>query len=169
MMATIESPERRKTAWRRIIGSIASVLIALVTTYFFGGALSNQPDVLSFIASIFSILAGVLIAVISILGDPSMLLDHSWRHSYISAGETQRKIHRQTDIFIVYVGLLISLFIFLLTDEKTNFYWYIQHIAFFLTALAFMASLTLPYTLRAIQKTRLDRAIKQIQAKPLSS
>ncbi len=152
-------------AWRRIIGTVMAVAIASIVTYFFGSLLKNEADVLSFIASIFSILAGVLIAVISILGDPSMLLDHSWRHSYLSAAETQRKIHRQTDIFIVYVSLLISLFVFMLVDPAGDLYWYIQHLSFFLTTLAFMASLSLPYTLRAIQKTRLDRAVSQIPAK----
>ncbi len=93
-----------------------------------------------------------------------MLLDHSWRHSYLSAEETQRKIHRQTDIFIVY-ALLISLFVFMLIDPTAKIYWYIQHLSFFLTALAFLASLSLPYTLRAIQRTRLERAIKQISTK----
>jgi len=160
-----EKPGQRDIAWGRIAGTVSAVVIASVATYLFGNLLTNKADVLSFIASIFSILAGVLIAVISILGDPSMLLDHSWRHSYLSAAETQRKIHRQTDIFIVYVSLLISLFIFMLVDPAGDFYWYIQHLSFFLTVLAFVASLSLPYTLRGIQKTRLDRAIKQIPAK----
>ncbi len=94
-----------------------------------------------------------------------MLLDNSWRHSYLSAAETQRKIHRQTDIFIVYVSLLMSLFVFMLVGRSSTLYWYVQHIAFFLTVLAFIASLSLPYTLRAIQKTRLERAVKQIPIK----
>lgn len=141
------------------------MIISAAATLLFGDRLTNGADVLSFIATIFSILAGVLIAVISILGDPSMLLDQSWRHSYLSATETQRKIHRQTDIFIVYVVLLISLFVFMLADPKASSFWYIQHMTFFLTVLAFIASLTLPYSLRAIQKTRLEKAIEQIKGK----
>ncbi|QRI63627.1 hypothetical protein JQ506_22985 [Shinella sp. PSBB067] len=142
-----------------------AVILSAAVTVFFGDRLTNGADVLSFIATIFSILAGVLIAVISILGDPSMLLDQSWRHSYLSATETQRKIHRQTDVFIVYVVLLISLFVFMLADPKATSFWYIQHATFFLTVLAFIASLTLPYSLRSIQKTRLDKAIEQIRGK----
>jgi hypothetical protein len=164
-MVMAEKIGRREIAWRRVISAAAAVLISFAATYFFGGSLPNDVDVLSFIASIFSILAGVLIAVISILGDPSMLLDNSWRHSYLSAVETQRKIHRQTDIFIVYVSLLLSLFVFMLVGKETTLYWYVQHVTFFMTVLAFIASLSLPYTLRAIQKTRLDRAVKQIPTK----
>jgi hypothetical protein len=164
-MAEAAKPGKRSIAWLRIAGVILAVGLSFGFTYFFGATLTNKPDVLSFIASIFSILAGVLIAVISILGDPSMLLDQSWRHSYLSAGETQRKIHRQTDIFVVYVSLLMTLFVFLLTDPEAKIFWYVQHLAFFLTTLAFFASLSLPYTLRAIQKNRLNKAISQINAK----
>ena len=164
-MKMAKRPGARETDWGRVIGTAAAVLVAAGATVFFGSGLSNEPDVLSFIATIFSILAGVLIAVISILGDPSMLLDQSWRHSYLSATETQRKIHRQTDIFIVYVVLLISLFVFMLIDPASRAYWYMQRVTFFLTVLAFIASLSLPFSLRAIQKTRLDKAIEQIRGK----
>jgi hypothetical protein len=141
---------------------LVAILVAGVATYYFGGRLKNDTDVLSFIATIFSILAGVLIAIVSILGDPSMILDQSWRHSYLSAKETQRKIHRQTDIFVVYICLLVSLFVFMLIDPAGDAFWYFQRISFFLTALAFLASLSLPFTLRAIQKDRLNRAIQAI-------
>lgn len=164
-MTMAKQPGKRDKAWNRIWCAAVAVIVSAVATAVFGDRLTNGADVLSFIATIFSILAGVLIAVISILGDPSMLLDQSWRHSYLSATETQRKIHRQTDIFIVYVVLLMSLFVFLLADPTTTSFWYIQHVTFFLTVLAFIASLTLPYSLRAIQKTRLDKAIEQIRGK----
>jgi hypothetical protein len=128
-------------------------------TYFFGDLLTNKTDVLGIVATIFSILAGVLMAVISILGDPSMLLDQSWRHSYFSATETQRQLHRQTDIFVIYVVLLIGLFVFMLCDVLSPWFWYVQRGVFFLTSLAFIASLSLPYTLKTIQRRRLQRII----------
>lgn len=152
-------PDKRPTAWRRIIFYGIAVFVSAVLTYFYGNLLTNETDVLGIVATIFSILAGVLIAVISILGDPSMLLDQSWRHSYFSAAETQRQLHRQTDIFIVYIVLLIGLFVFMLCDELSPWFWYIQHAVFFLTSLAFIASLSLPYTLKSIQKLRLQRVI----------
>lgn len=164
-MTMAKQPGKRDIAWNRIWCAAVAVIVSAVASTVFGDRLTNGADVLSFIATIFSILAGVLIAVISILGDPSMLLDQSWRHSYLSATETQRKIHRQTDIFIVYVLLLISLFVFLLADPKAASFWYIQHATFFLTVLAFIASLTLPYSLKGIQKMRLDKAIEQIRGK----
>lgn len=162
-MSQHRQPGDRNLARGRIVWAALSVLASGVATYFFGDMLSNDPDVLGVIAAIFSILAGVLIAVVSILGDPSMLLDQSWRHSYLSAEETQRKIHRQTDVFLIYVVLLITLFAFMLCVESSDVYRPLQLATFFLTTLAFFASLSLPFTLRAIQKTRLDRAIAHLK------
>ncbi len=164
-MTISNKPGQRAISWLRVSLTTAAFLLSAVATLLYGERLTNDVDVLGFIATIFSILAGVLIAVISILGDPSMLLDQSWRHSYLSATETQRKIHRQTDIFLVYVILLMFLFLFMLTDPTAASFWYIQQTTFFLTVLAFIASLTLPYSLRSIQKDRLKKAIDQIRPK----
>lgn len=98
-----------------------------------------------------------------------MLIDQSWRHSYLSAGETQRKIHRQTDLFVLYIVQLATLFIFMVTDKNSDFYVFAQHGTFFLTILGFFASLALPFTLRGIQKERLDRAIDQAKSKNSTS
>lgn len=163
-MTTPQQPDHREVATGRILWIAVSLIASGVATYFFSHLMTNRPDLLGVIAAIFSILAGVLIAVISILGDPSMLLDQSWRHSYLSASETQRKIHRQTDVFIIYVVLLVSLFAFMLCPMSAVVYRPLQAATFFLTALAFFASLSLPFTLRAIQKTRLDRAIGHLKA-----
>jgi uncharacterized membrane protein YvlD (DUF360 family) len=153
----------RRIAHGRIAWIVCSLAASGVLTYFFRETLTNKPEVLGVVAAIFSILAAVLIAVISILGDPSMLLDQSWRHSYLSAQETQRKIHRQTDVFIIYVLLLVSLFAFMICPNTLSLYAWLQGVSFFLTVLAFLASLTLPFILRSIQRDRLDRVIKSMK------
>ncbi|WP_147283653.1 hypothetical protein [Bosea caraganae] len=161
--ATSGSVER-KPAYGRIILSFSFLCLSVVLTVFFSSSLTNKPDVLAVIAAIFAILAAVLIVIISILGDPSMLLDQSWRHSYLSATETQRQIHRQTDIFIVYILLLVSIFVFMLCVDGTFIYRAMQVVSFFLTSLAFLASMTLPFSLRSIQRRRLDNAIAHLKA-----
>src|SRR3712207_789830 len=92
----------RRIAWGRLLWAAASLAIASALTWKFSHLLSNETDLIGVIATIFSILAATLIAIISILGDPSMLMDKSWRHSYLSAAETQRRLHRKSDIFLVY-------------------------------------------------------------------
>lgn len=154
---------KRKFSFRRAGFISIAVVSSFILTYLFSDHLSNKPDVLGIVATIFSIFAGVLIAVISILGDPSMLLDHSWRHSYLSAQETQRNLHRQTDIFILYVILLVAVFVFMICDQEGRVFVYVQRCVFFLISLAFFGSLSLPFTLKEIQRARLDRVINQMR------
>lgn len=153
----------RKFAWTRINFGIFSVAVSLIATIAFGDRLANDSGTIGVIATIFSILSGVLIAVISILGDPSMIMDQSWRQSYLKSGEIQRKLHRNTDVFVLYVVLLAACFSFsLLKSEDWLFFWN-QRICFFLTILAFLASLSLPYSLKAIQSQRLAEAIEAMK------
>lgn len=151
-------------AWSRLIGVGMAIALSAAASVAFGGSLSNAPEVVAVIASIFSILAGVLIAVISILGDPSMIMDQSWRHSYLNARETQRKLHRNTDIFVLYVVILVSLFAFLLVDSSASWFWIPQKLMFFLVVLGFIAALVLPYSLIQIQRQRLNDAIEAKKA-----
>ena len=149
----------RGIAWTRINFTIATCALSVIATAAFGDRLSNDVGVIGIIATIFSILSGVLIAVISILGDPSMIMDQSWRHSYVRASEVQRKLHRHTDIFVLYVALLGFILVFALMKIDDPLYWLVQKISFFLTVAGFIASFALPYALTAIQKQRLEVAI----------
>ncbi|PPE80266.1 hypothetical protein C3941_08845 [Kaistia algarum] len=114
---------------------------------------------LSMIATVFSVLAGVLFAIISILGDPSMLMDQSWRYNVVLASETQRKIHRNMDIFVLYIIILIVIVIFGMTDAKSDVYVHLQRVCLFLVTLGFWASLWMPFSLKEIQRKRLNDAI----------
>lgn len=151
----------RSIAWGRVMYAVASIVASGVLTYLYGDHLHNTTDIITVIAAVFSILAGVLIAIVSILGDPSMLMDQSWRHTYLSSLEIQRKLHRKIDVFVLYIVILAALFVFAMLDDRTtNFYKIVQKIVFFLSVMGFFASLSLPFSLVKIQKDRLAAAIK---------
>lgn len=153
----------RKIAWGRINFSIIAIGVSLVATVAFGERLNNDPDTIGIIATVFSILSGVLIAVISILGDPSMIMDQSWRHSYLKSQEIQRKLHRNTDIFLLYIVLLATSLAFVLVDAADPLFVWLQRACFFLIVLAFVASLSLPFSLKKIQSQRLAEAIEAMK------
>ncbi|MEO9337275.1 hypothetical protein ABFT80_07555 [Mesorhizobium sp. SB112] len=150
---------KRKISYGRILYAIFGIIISAFLGYYFSDRLENKADALSYIATVFSILAGVIIAIISILGEPTMILESSWRKDFIAARETQRKLHRHTDIFILYVILLAFLFVFSLSQQNDKYYKYIQFVCFFLTCFSFWISLSLPSSLKEIQKKRMEDAI----------
>lgn len=151
--------EKRPIAWGRLSWFVAGVAASSALSWQFAQSLPNSPDVLSMIATVFSILAAALIAIISILGDPSMLQDQSWRHNTVSSQETQRKLHRQTNLFIGYLLILCLLLGFMLTDKDSVWFVWVQRATFFSVGVGFWQSLSLPATLKAIQRKRLEDAI----------
>ncbi|HEV2505325.1 MAG TPA: hypothetical protein VGV39_19770 [Mesorhizobium sp.] len=150
---------KRNIAYGRIAFILIGIVVSSVASFFFGERLENQIDILSFVATVFSILAGVVIAIISILGDPSMLLGNSWRKDFFAARETQRKLHRHTDIFILYVILLLTIFVFSLVKMTDLLYPYFQMASFFLICFSFWMSLSLPRSLKEIQRKRMEDAV----------
>lgn len=154
----------RNFAYGRAALAGGAVIASGVATYFFRELLNNTGETIGLIATVFSILAGVLITIISVLGDPSMLIDQSWRHNYLAAQETQRRLHRKTDVFVLYVLLLASALVFHLLPAENDAYPFIQGTTFFLTCLSFLASLQLPYDLMGIQRERMKRAVQQMRS-----
>ena len=161
---------KRSIAWGRILYALGSCAVSGVLSFYFGGMLQNTSEMITVIAAIFSILAGVLIAVVSILGDPGMLMDQSWRYNYLASKEIQRKLHRKIDIFILYILILGALFVFAMLPNKSEgpyagAYVISQYTVFFLCVLGFLASLSLPFSLVKIQRDRLDAAIDNAKAR----
>lgn len=152
-------PGKRRIAWGRISLSLLFFATSGIVTWLFRERLDNTSDTIGLIATVFSILAAVLLTIISILGDPSMLIDQSWRASYLKAKEVQRRIHRKTDLFVLYIVLLISALVFYLVPKCTTTFEVLQATTFFLTSLSFLFSLILPYDLANIQKERMQRAV----------
>jgi hypothetical protein len=147
-----------------------SVLISIVIGYCFGGALRASLTALSGIISVFSILAGVLVAVISIIGDPSMLLTGNWRLGYVHAQEIQTRIARYAILILLYVIILIGVLLAIIVQEnKIVGHQWIFSLVGVLTALGLLLSLPLPFDLMSIQKERMKEEIRRRQNSPNSS
>jgi hypothetical protein len=161
---TFDSNMTRDFAWGRILFLFVSISASAYLTYKFGSYFDNGTDAISIVATIFSILAGVLMALISILGDPSMIIDSTWRTASLKIEENQRELHRKNDIFVVYIALLCSLFLFEITP-KTEYKLYsaVQHVSFFLAIFSFFASFSLPFSLMNIQRKRLNNTLNQLK------
>lgn len=159
----------RRMAWARISYAIFAFIVSCIVTYLFWSDFHNKSEVIGILTSVFSILARVLIAIVSILGDPGMLMDQSWRSNYIRSGEIQRKLHRKIDIFLLYILILFCAFIFLMIENQdSQLYKIFQIIVLFLSVLGFIFSFLLPYSLIEIQRERLNRAIQSMIEKECS-
>jgi len=141
---------------------ITSFVAASATSFAFPDALERSTTALEAIISIFSILAGVLVAVMSIIGDPSMLLSGNWRLGYEHAKDIQAKIGNYANLIAIYVvTLLFVLIAIVIKDAGVDGYSWVFTAALWLTSFGFLLSIPLPYSLMAIQTERMNEEIKR--------
>ena len=142
------------------------LFVSLYLSYQYGELLSNSPNAISALIGVFSILAGVLVAVISIVGDPSMLLPGNWRVGYEHAQDMQVKIGNYSNLFLVYILSLISLVMcYVVKDNPIIDFSWVYNITAFLSLFGLFLSIPLPYGLMAIQRERMDEEIKHRKEK----
>jgi len=116
--------------------------------------------------AVFAILAGVLVAVISIIGDPSMLMPGNWRVGFEHAKDIQERISRFAHLFTLYlISIFLSLLAQFITDNKIENLDFVFDALMFFSVLSILLSIPLPYSLMSIQKDRMDEEIRRRKGK----
>lgn len=154
----------RNIAAGRLLFLGMAFLVAVVAGYYLGEPLKTSDRPSEFIGLTFSILAASLFAVISIIGDPSMLLPGSWRLAWEGAKSIQAELQRLNLLFVWYLltlGLLVASEI--VKHENWQSLDLIHNVLGFFAALGFIVSLALPFKLQSIQRERLEQEIKYRQ------
>lgn len=159
----------RNIAVGRLVFLGLALLIAVVAGCYLGEPLKTSHRPSEFIGLTFSILAASLFAVVSIIGDPSMLLPGSWRLAWEGAKTIQTELQRLNLLFVWYLltlGLLVASEI--VKHESWHSLDIIHNVLGFFAAFGFIVSLALPFKLQSIQRERLLQEInhrKEVRAK----
>ncbi|EGQ7984156.1 hypothetical protein HJA60_004235 [Vibrio vulnificus] len=134
---------------------------------------------LDVLVNIYSILAGFLIGVIALIGDPSSLPSGSWRIAESSTKNTFRKLNSTKNLLYVYLITLFAIFSYkLLAVPATleiikglplgaevlpylsGLKIFVEQFILFFSFVAFSYSFTLPNSLFNIQKKRVEKEIE---------
>lgn len=70
----------------------------------------DNPDALRILIMVFSIMAGILIAIITLIGDPDSLYGGSWRIASIHRRQILRRLRRYQILFYVYLVVIALAF-----------------------------------------------------------
>tara|TARA_Y100000588_G_scaffold301948_1_gene324036 strand:- start:271 stop:810 length:540 start_codon:yes stop_codon:yes gene_type:complete len=159
--------------------------IYLLLTIIGSGAFSVlfQPlltdKALDVLVNIYSILAGFLVGVIALIGDPGSLPTGGWRVAESSTKNTFRKLNSTKNLLYVYLITLFAIFSYkLLAVPATvdlvkglpfgaealpylsGVKVHVEQLILFLSFVAFSYSFTLPNSLFNIQKKRVEKEIE---------
>lgn len=131
-----------------------------VAGYFWGAPLALGNDkAMDVIVTLFSILAGFIIAIMTLLGDET-LRPGGWKRAQVDAEAIKRRLDRQQQLFWLYLGTLtLILGARLIQTAYPAISNELQKVAFGLAVTALVLSYALPVALRGAQVARLDAAV----------
>jgi hypothetical protein len=120
----------------------------------------HDSDVVLVLVTVFTVFAGFLIAIITILGDPALIPDGSWRVVELRRGNIEKRLHTHVYLFMLYlitIGLLFSgLILHKALEEGSCVNLWIERSYLFFGVFSFLLSFGLPISLMKLQKARVD-------------
>ncbi|HCM0860547.1 hypothetical protein P3511_03880 [Vibrio parahaemolyticus] len=168
--------------WRAIAYNkftIFALIVSGVFSYLFYPLMNT--DSMNALVSIYSILAGFLIGVISLLGDPMLIPQGSWRVAQASSENANRSLTSTKLLLYIYLFTLLLIFLHKIifventtlpndmafkTSIESFLVWvrsykdYVDTIVLFFALLAFLFSFRLPSKLYEIQNQRVQNEIE---------
>lgn len=154
-----------KIDWLRIRFALFSAVLAGCIAYFGQPFIHNNSQAINVMVTVFSVLAGFLIAIIAIVGDPALLPPGTWRAAEKERSQVTRRLIRHKWLFVLYLATLGTIFFSLLiAQEFPLFSIWLEHSFLFLGVFAFLLSLRLPSALMRAQMERIDMVIEHRKA-----
>ncbi|WP_072504924.1 hypothetical protein [Phaeobacter porticola] len=148
-----------KIAWARIISLVGLLVLSIVSGYFLQPLVSGNKDAINTIVTIFSILAGFLIAVITFIGDPGL---RGWKELQLDKRSAQAKLSRHRMLFHLYLlTLALALAMFLVPETYITTQLWLERFFVGSATFVFLASFSLPRSLSALQMERYETALAE--------
>lgn len=146
----------------KILIALLVIIWGIIGAYLSQPLIHENPDAIGLIVTVFSILAGFLIAVITLIGDPKSLPAGGWQKAQLGSNLTYNRLARHKWLFNIYLATLALIFLSMLLKNKFKDYsCYIEYVYLFLAICAFTLSFKLPSSLMQIQKERIDNEIEE--------
>src|SRR6266568_2396310 len=125
----------------------------------------HNADLVLIIVTVFTVFAGFLIGIITILGDPSMIPDGSWRVAEGRRENIERRLLTNVYFFVLYLVTIGLLFVGVLVqgalDEHHVVGIWIERLYLFFGVFSFILSFALPVLLMRLQRARVDAEIER--------
>ncbi|MFA8384163.1 MAG: hypothetical protein ACEPO2_00945 [Pelagibaca sp.] len=134
-----------------------AIAVSAAVGYLFQPMVANNTDAVNTVVTIFSILAGFLIAVITLIAEPTLKQAKNWQELQLMKTTVQRKLFRQKLLFFLYlITLGVALGTFLVPDDQAQLLLWLERGFLGLATFVFLASFDLPGSLMKIQMERYE-------------
>jgi hypothetical protein len=145
----------------RILFIAFAAALAAVAAYCGQPYVNHNADLVVVIATVFSVFAGFLIAVLTIIGDPAMIPDGSWRIAEAKRQNIESRLITHVYLFVLYLVTIGLLFIAVLLqgalDQNDAIRVWIERCYLFFGVFSFVLSFALPIGCPSSDNLRLIR------------
>ncbi len=151
----------------RAIFIIGCFAIGAAAAFYCQPYVKDNSDAVLIVTTVFTVFAGFLVAIITILGDPSLVPSGSWRLVESRRESIEHRIIWHIYLFGLYlvtIGLIfVSSIIKKAPNEIVSMDWkvWIDRAYLFFGVGSFLLSFALPFALHKLQMDRLDREIER--------
>lgn len=130
------------------------------------GAYYAQPfvvknsDLILILVTVFTVFAGFLIAIITIIGDPILISEGSWRRSEGGRARMRQRLNLHIALFVLYLVTIALLFVGVVLekamDDHDAIRTWIERAYLFFGITSFLLTFGLPVALIEMQTNRYD-------------
>tara|TARA_R110002012_G_scaffold321120_1_gene547470 strand:- start:2311 stop:2766 length:456 start_codon:yes stop_codon:yes gene_type:complete len=132
--------------------------------------ISNNKEAINIIVTIFSILAGFLIAVITFITEPAMKGANDWKELQLKKRNIRNQMTRHKLLFYCYLMTLgLALSIFIIPAEFIQVMIWVERVFLSLSTFVFIASFKLPGSLMDLQMARYEAELKDKRPNALNT
>lgn len=139
--------------------ALTAAIAAFIWGYPF---IHDNRDAVNTIVTVFSVLAGFLVGLIGLAGDPAAAASRdSWRVTELYRTTVSQRLIRHRWMFVLYLITLALIFLSTLCKNMNEVVIWVERAYLFFAVLAFLLSFRLPWTLTRIQMERYDAMLQQ--------
>lgn len=152
---------KRTVSVQKIRFALLSAVLSALVAYFGQPLIHGNDQAVNVIVTVFSVLAGFLVAIIAIVGDPVLLPPGTWRAAEMEREKLDDRLVRHKWLFVAYLITLGLIFCALLVSKSlpTGTIW-LERLFLFFGTFSFIVSLQLPSALMSVQRERIDAVIE---------
>lgn len=136
------------------------IISGAVGTYYTQPYVAKNQDLTLIIVTVFTVFAGFLIAIITIIGDPILIPEGSWRTSEGGRARMTQRLNLHIALFVLYLISIALLFIGVVLERALHdgdaWKLWIERAYLFFGITSFLLTFGLPIHLIELQTKRYD-------------
>jgi len=153
----------------RILAYVICLLLSAVGAYYAQPFVKENADAVMILTTVFTVFAGFLVAIITILGDPSLIPEGSWRVAEGRRDSVEAQLIAHVWLFVIYLLAIALLFVGVVVRDAPvvpdEIKMWIDRAYLFVGFFSFLLTFGLAKSLLTIQVGRIEAEIKRRRAR----